>query len=179
MQLNRIETLFNSKYLLLLAYEFWSVQPLPNTMYFRYLDYWFGMVQYYFLRFSECLNPLFYNLGSTKMRKYTIDFVRRKILRRPKEKQQFVSSTESSGRRLSRQMSYPISWKRLFSSKRVQNCWRYQNFWSKNTKIFAQSYGCKSKIPFFGEPVAIFWLNATSWCNLMGLEARHRASILL
>jgi len=53
------------------AYEFWSVQPNGNRQQNRITDYWFGMIEYFFLRFSECLNPVFYNLGSAKMRKCT------------------------------------------------------------------------------------------------------------
>ena len=34
-------------------------------------DYWFGVSSYLCLRFSECLNPLMYNLGSNKLRKGT------------------------------------------------------------------------------------------------------------
>ncbi|XP_039252602.1 galanin receptor 2a-like [Styela clava] len=34
-------------------------------------DWKFAMVQYILLRFSECLNPVFYNLASSKMRKET------------------------------------------------------------------------------------------------------------
>jgi len=61
------------------AYEFWSIQDFPNEQYYYAIDYWFGMIEYLFLRFSECLNPLFYNLGSAKMRKYTKHFLKKKI----------------------------------------------------------------------------------------------------
>lgn len=38
-------------------------------------DYWFGVGSYLCLRFSECLNPLMYNLGSNKLRKATAKFI--------------------------------------------------------------------------------------------------------
>nr|XP_039267545.1 growth hormone secretagogue receptor type 1-like [Styela clava] len=53
------------------VYEFWSVQSHPNTRYYKVLDYWMGLSEYFFIRFSECLNPIFYNLGSSKMRNCT------------------------------------------------------------------------------------------------------------
>jgi len=59
------------------VYEFWTVQPRANTQENKVIDYWFGMIEYFFLRFSECLNPIFYNFGSAKMRKYTADFLRK------------------------------------------------------------------------------------------------------
>jgi len=37
------------------------------------------MIEYLFLRFSECLNPFFYNFGSNKMRKHTIMFLKQKV----------------------------------------------------------------------------------------------------
>ena len=63
--------------ILFAAYEFWSVQPRANTQQNRVTDYWFGMIEYFFLRFSECLNPVIYNLGSAKMRKCTTEFLRK------------------------------------------------------------------------------------------------------
>ncbi|CAK8697310.1 unnamed protein product [Clavelina lepadiformis] len=76
------------------AYEFWSVQNYPQTQLFFRIDYWFGMIEYIFLRFSECLNPLFYNLGSSKVRGYTKKFLKEKlchscfaIIPRPKPKE--------------------------------------------------------------------------------------------
>ncbi|CAK8671544.1 unnamed protein product [Clavelina lepadiformis] len=64
-------------------YEFWSIQPHPKTQYYREVDYWFGMIEYFCLRFTECMNPVFYNIGSPKVRKYTKLFLRThmKILR--------------------------------------------------------------------------------------------------
>ena len=61
------------------AYEFWGVQDLPPGRYYLLADYWFGMIEYLLLRFSECLNPLFYNLGSRKMRKHTVMLLKNKV----------------------------------------------------------------------------------------------------
>ena len=66
-------------FIALTAYEFWSIQDFPNEQYYYEADYWFGMIEYLFLRFSECLNPFFYNLGSAKMRKYTKHFLKKKL----------------------------------------------------------------------------------------------------
>ncbi|XP_076818861.1 neuromedin U receptor homolog nmur-2-like [Clavelina lepadiformis] len=71
LQLLLIVLSFLIGYIPFTAYEFWSVEPRENTMYNRRADYWFGMIEYFFLRFSECMNPLLYNLGSSKMRHYT------------------------------------------------------------------------------------------------------------
>lgn len=57
----------------------WSSTDLPSTEYFRKLDYWFGMTEYMFLRLSECLNPIFYNFGSPKMRKCTFKLLYEKF----------------------------------------------------------------------------------------------------
>lgn len=57
------------------AYEFWSVQDHENTRYNKRFDFYFGFSEYVVLRFSECLNPVFYNLGSTKMRRHTRRFI--------------------------------------------------------------------------------------------------------
>ena len=72
------------------------MQEHPNEEFYHRTDYWFGMVEYFFLRFSECLNPIFYNLGSGKLRKYTIKFIVAYIPGGNKLKSQFfASSTET------------------------------------------------------------------------------------
>ena len=43
--------------------------------------YWVGMSQYLCLRISECLNPIFYNLGSSSIKSATF-----KLLRKVKNK---------------------------------------------------------------------------------------------
>ena len=35
-------------------------------------NYWFSVSEYLLLRISECLNPIFYNLGSNQMRRCTL-----------------------------------------------------------------------------------------------------------
>ncbi|XP_076818862.1 trace amine-associated receptor 9-like isoform X1 [Clavelina lepadiformis] len=80
LQLLLIMASFLIGYIPFTAYEFWAVQDLPVTPYYRFADYWFGMIEYFFLRFSECVNPLFYNLGSAKMRRHTKKFIQTKIL---------------------------------------------------------------------------------------------------
>ena len=54
----------------------WALQELENTEYNKRLDYWFGVGAYIALRFSETMNPIFYNLGSPKIRAHTIEFLR-------------------------------------------------------------------------------------------------------
>ncbi|CAK8671550.1 growth hormone secretagogue receptor type 1-like isoform X2 [Clavelina lepadiformis] len=76
LQLVLITLCFFIGYIPFTAYEFWSFVPRPNTPYNRQFDYWFGTIQYFFLRFSECTNPILYNLGSSKMRFYTKQFMR-------------------------------------------------------------------------------------------------------
>ena len=61
------------------AYEFWSVEDHPNKFYYRQVDFWFGMAGYILLRFSECLNPLFYNIGSPVVYKHSKMFVQTKL----------------------------------------------------------------------------------------------------
>ncbi|CAK8678067.1 unnamed protein product [Clavelina lepadiformis] len=71
---------------------------LPNTAYYMYLAYgpshgdprfsyrrlwWFAMSARICLRLSECMNPIFYNIASSKMRKETILFLRGVINRLP------------------------------------------------------------------------------------------------
>ncbi|XP_076818864.1 D(1)-like dopamine receptor isoform X3 [Clavelina lepadiformis] len=80
LQLLLIMASFLIGYIPFTAYEFWGNQDLPKTPYYRFADYWFGMIEYFFLRFSEVLNPLFYNLGSAKMRKHTKKFIKTKML---------------------------------------------------------------------------------------------------
>ena len=57
----------------------WALQELENTEYNKRLDYWFGVGAYIALRFSETMNPIFYNLGSPKIRAHTIEFLRAKL----------------------------------------------------------------------------------------------------
>lgn len=79
------------------AYEFWSIQKFPDDYYYYQVDYWFGMTEYFFFRFSECLNPIFYNLGSAKMRKYLKRFVNGHLLCCYKFAKPIKMSTSESG----------------------------------------------------------------------------------
>ena len=63
----------------ILAYDVWSLQDFENNEYNKLLDYWFGVGAYIALRFSETMNPIFYNLGSPKIRAHTIEFLRSKL----------------------------------------------------------------------------------------------------
>lgn len=79
LQLMLIALLFLVGYVPISAYEQWSAQKLPNSYYYLRLDYWFGMSSYITLRFSETMNPVFYNLGSTKLRTATIKTINAKL----------------------------------------------------------------------------------------------------
>ena len=59
------------------------MQDHPDEEYYRVVDYWFGMIAYFLLRTSECLNPLFYNIGSPKVYRYTKLFLKTKFSRMP------------------------------------------------------------------------------------------------
>ncbi|XP_078481740.1 neuromedin U receptor homolog nmur-2-like isoform X1 [Ciona intestinalis] len=79
LQLILIIVSFLLGYIPFTAYEFWGANTHPRERYYFLVDNWFGMIEYFCLRFSECLNPVFYNLGSTKMRTYTKTFLKKKV----------------------------------------------------------------------------------------------------
>lgn len=79
LQLLLIAFCFIIGYIPIFVYEMWSMQDLPNNDYYKYLDYWFGVGAYIALRFSETMNPIFYNLGSPKIRAHTMQFLRNKL----------------------------------------------------------------------------------------------------
>ncbi|XP_078494137.1 growth hormone secretagogue receptor type 1-like [Ciona intestinalis] len=54
------------------AYQFYTTSVKPTTHYAKAFDWWFGMIEHMALRISECLNPVFYNLASSKMRSETV-----------------------------------------------------------------------------------------------------------
>jgi len=93
-QLFSIATCFLFGYIPWSVYEIWSYGTYPNEQYYLLVDYWFGFISYICLRFSECLNPIFYNFGSPKMRSHT-EMLFRKILRLPEKTQNSESSYES------------------------------------------------------------------------------------
>ena len=80
-----------------LAYDVWSLQDFENNEYNKLLDYWFGVGAYIALRFSETMNPIFYNLGSPKIWAHTKDFFRIK-LKMKFVKAESVSKTTGSDR---------------------------------------------------------------------------------
>ena len=80
-----------------LAYDVWSLQDFENNEYNKILDYWFGVGAYIALRFSETMNPIFYNLGSPKIRAHTKEFFRSK-LKMKFVKAESVSKTTGSDR---------------------------------------------------------------------------------
>jgi len=78
-QLMLITSTFLLGYVPFVVYEYWSVQSHPNEFYYHQVDYWFGFGSYMMLRFSECLNPIIYNLGSERIRKSTIRFLQEHV----------------------------------------------------------------------------------------------------
>ena len=55
----------------------WAVDYNGGRINIWYANYWFCMAQYFCLRLSECLNPVFYNLGSTNIKNATIKLLKR------------------------------------------------------------------------------------------------------
>ncbi|XP_078481675.1 growth hormone secretagogue receptor type 1-like [Ciona intestinalis] len=53
------------------AYHIYATTTKAVTREDEIFHWWFGMLEYLCLRFSECLNPVFYNLASSKMRNKT------------------------------------------------------------------------------------------------------------
>ncbi|XP_078480992.1 growth hormone secretagogue receptor type 1-like [Ciona intestinalis] len=53
------------------VFHYWTVNVKAISYQQKVFDWWFGSVEYFCLRISECLNPVFYNLASSKMRKET------------------------------------------------------------------------------------------------------------
>ncbi|CAK8674931.1 unnamed protein product [Clavelina lepadiformis] len=59
------------------AYQFYTTTRIPTNDVDEAFDWWFGVAEHICLRLSECLNPIFYNIASRKMRKETIGFLRK------------------------------------------------------------------------------------------------------
>nr|CAB3249004.1 growth hormone secretagogue receptor type 1-like [Phallusia mammillata] len=53
------------------AYHIYATTTKAITHHDEVVHWWFGMSEYMLLRLSECLNPIFYNLASSSMRKET------------------------------------------------------------------------------------------------------------
>ena len=69
-QLSLIVVAFILGYMPTAVYQVWTIESRSNTG-LELIDYWFAITSYLCLRFSECLNPIIYNLGSSKMRMAT------------------------------------------------------------------------------------------------------------
>ena len=63
-QLGLVVFSFMLGYIPTATYLIWTTSTSGQPL----LDYWFGIGSYLCLRFSECLNPVMYNLGSNKLR---------------------------------------------------------------------------------------------------------------
>ncbi|XP_076826052.1 somatostatin receptor type 2-like [Clavelina lepadiformis] len=59
------------------AYHIFATTTKAVTREDEIYHWWFGMSEYMCLRLSECLNPIFYNLASSKMRRETIRHLKR------------------------------------------------------------------------------------------------------
>ncbi|XP_077975699.1 growth hormone secretagogue receptor type 1-like [Styela clava] len=58
------------------AYYLYATAAPQSTLQEQIFHWNFGSVSYILLRLSECLNPIFYNAASSKMRKETITFLK-------------------------------------------------------------------------------------------------------
>ncbi|CAK8671111.1 unnamed protein product [Clavelina lepadiformis] len=67
-QLALISTSFLIGYVPMTSYMLWTTRSTKKQSFGCGFDYWFNVGAYFALRFSECLNPVMYNLASTKMR---------------------------------------------------------------------------------------------------------------
>ena len=55
----------------------WALSNTQKPHELLKVNHWFSMSQYFLLRISECLNPIFYNFGSSVMRKCTFALLER------------------------------------------------------------------------------------------------------
>ncbi|XP_039249352.2 growth hormone secretagogue receptor type 1-like isoform X1 [Styela clava] len=65
-QLAMIAASFMIGYIPMTSYMMWTIRVSNKD---KSLDYWMGVAAYFCLRFSECMNPVAYNVSSNKMRK--------------------------------------------------------------------------------------------------------------
>ncbi|XP_039252257.2 growth hormone secretagogue receptor type 1-like [Styela clava] len=94
MQLALIVGSFMFGYIPFTVFEFYTINSTDKSFRGWKIDWTFGTAQYMCLRLSECLNPIFYNLASTKMRRETKSFLKR-------FKCNIVDSTSNSSSRAS------------------------------------------------------------------------------
>ena len=63
-------------FLFILVYYLWALDreadPVRGYHPVWPADYWFSIGEYICLRFSECLNPVFYNFGNPRMKRCTL-----------------------------------------------------------------------------------------------------------
>ncbi|CAK8671110.1 unnamed protein product [Clavelina lepadiformis] len=95
-QLALISTSFLIGYIPMSSYVMWTTRVAHKDPLF---DYWFHVGAYFCLRFSECLNPVMYNLASTKMREASKD-VLWTLRTCNQSKKEFGSSREMSKSRI-------------------------------------------------------------------------------
>nr|XP_039252630.1 green-sensitive opsin-like [Styela clava] len=95
LQLGLIVGSFMLGYIPFTVYEFWTLNNKDTSLEGWKREWMFGTAQYICLRFSECLNPVFYNLASTKMRKETKKFLKGLDCRNAGSKGRAASSASS------------------------------------------------------------------------------------
>jgi len=81
-QLCLVNFSFMIGYIPITVYLMWTSNITSDSRN-RYIDYWFGVVAYLCLRFSECMNPVIYNFSSGNIRDATKVFLRKLFKRRP------------------------------------------------------------------------------------------------
>lgn len=96
-QLAFIAGSFMFGYIPITAYTFYTTNVNQTTLQGKIYDWNFGMIAYIFLRLSECLNPIFYNVASAKMRRATRQFITRKLFKVCCNKIAATSSAGSGG----------------------------------------------------------------------------------
>nr|CAB3248990.1 growth hormone secretagogue receptor type 1-like [Phallusia mammillata] len=95
LQLGLIVGSFFAGYLPQTAYHFYTTGATPQTYQAKKLDWTIGIGTYICLRVSECLNPIFYNLASRKMRHETVS-VLCKCCARPFTSKSRVSTSQAT-----------------------------------------------------------------------------------
>ena len=81
-QLCMINISFMIGYIPITIYFIWTSNVSFDSRY-SVIDYWFGVVAYFCLRFSECMNPIIYNFSSGNIRDATKVYLRGVFKRNP------------------------------------------------------------------------------------------------